>query len=1588
MRHDSASSRFNHLLSQSQRVVPAQRALQESEQANNAAGNLLAGACPREAFRGISWDSSWYTSLRKCKAQEPDSPSSSQQVQKAPHENSRGLHGGMLEDAQRHSTLSDMPLSARPVLRRGYTGALPLQGRAKSRALRHKSASPRRDDWECLLEPSSVSNVRNERPGGPNSVAKARQHGLDVRLALQAPALRRGGGLLAAMQEPLGGGSELRDGAYPSASGRGLPSRSLSPINEGDRRRLTTHNMPSLGQSASNELGANGPPGANSSPRKGFNAGAETEEQEKGDEKKDAAAALPDVVDAKKMKMKIEAKRFEATLSSFQELINADNSPASIGDMMERLAPSAGGSNFAWDRCAEWQGGYGASLQFSYQLILWYQNWNHPDIKTRTTTSISFMHKPGCAYVYQPLLPVTSLMITPRSTFRPMFDMDPRSFHTFKLAWRHFLDFGVSDYRIIVGEQLERWTQRCKAVIEKPLNAVYWLMIMVGSHYRETLVQRKVLKRLEDPSERIPVICVDSFVALSALLFSPERQVLYAGVDPTPSYLQWLQYIGDQHSRRKEPKYRRRLSTVFETNEFFDLSVIIVFYGRIQQKVKESMQLSWVGNPTLIKSYIGKYAEDNRCHQQIEPAVRLYTLTSALGKMAMSEADAGGESNDPWYTWNGMKVCEVGVPMPCTQASFLSPFTTTSPVVMLCPVHGPDAVAQKEKSKKHEKPAGAEAQLEATTSRRQSSRDDASVMDDNHSEVGKHRMNSRMSGTSKGVSEDDSQTLTESEMDDDEDTITDSLDESTPGGMTESQSRMESASDGWHDDHNMPGGAAAGGDRSKSARGHGGCICGRYMKHEAHYKRTAGNQAPRKQIGGQGEVPPEIVQALQALGDYDVMHCFTAILAGGLNLAKRIIRLHFSVDPKAYGHLPSPNTNNWQDGMLPWYRELHRPDAHGRSRYSMLLESVVHGLLGDGFTSGFHDEVLDILRVTQDVKEELKGNEADKQKVPMAADGQKQADNTPTAAANVVNAAANMLTVGRRASSNRGRAPSVAPGSCPGQPPVPGPAASPPQADNPTAAISLTSPSALKEKTGKSVLSDIVLWTELYESESLINHRVHFESFVQWCSSAQLIPFLVRCYRRCGVAGLVPDKQRGGHKHGVDPTYPLVLPTVSNFCYGHCYPLHRVLEYFYGGMEHIVCSCDDPQVVDEDRNNLGLIAGQERLNNQCWFQLSENAYQQDAAGKDAKLSVALLQQLQEYLGDGGDRSKGKKPAEQDPQAYLQELDETRTQRRTLSIRRGTFSGTQQIRTKRSMQMEDGVVVKKGKQRLPGARPGTHARKGGPLGLRNNPSLGVMVAEDPFFWFCQQNFAVYTYPASSVPRNVLNEGRGLVFRYCDFVSRTGTPERSIGERKGISAEHDPAMQDAETRTKYVPPSINLCQPTETTEWVRQRWEIKKEFVDEKGLILGDAGWFPGALGHRFTFEVMTEHVERYVRLGSVPQAQLLYVEYSQVPRQRKDTTAAAHKAGVPQQAQGQQDVDSTQAGARAEPKSGQHDSESSSSDSEDNAALQIPGYPPPPKRADYRKGGSRRGGASGSGSGGTAGQMVAMMLPPLLPAKTG
>jgi hypothetical protein len=490
-----------------------------------------------------------------------------------------------------------------------------------------------------------------------------------------------------------------------------------------------------------------------------------------------------------------------------------------------------------------------------------------------------------------------------------------------------------------------------------------------------------------------------------------------------------------------------------------DLSVIIVYYGRIQQKVKESAKMSWVGNPDLIKKHIVKYCEDNLCSSQLEQAVRLYTYTCTLGFYKVGAQSRGQE----WLCWNGLRVCEVGVPMPSTRAAFLSPFVNANPVALQCPVHGPDAgriAAEKEEkrqqrnaSKSKEEPAGSRAGSVA--------------------EVRAERPSYHHSGSMQS-------SRPASAMDSSE---YDTSSKTSSSGDEFDVFESDHSSDMNEDSHDH-GHAAKDKDKEKQ------CCCSRYVRmHDSHKKA-------RRRQHHQAVMDPELEQALRSLGDFDVMHCFAAILAGGLNLAKMILRLHFSIDPRAYQHLPPPMNATWHEAMLPWYTEFHRPSIHGRSRYNALLDSVVHGLLGDGYTSGIHEEVLDSMRVSHDATE--KDNDVGLAENPLS----------PSSARESGLAADRFRqsSVMRPQEAKRRQASTVGP---------PDARSSVGQQSNGSGSIgSSKKPTA----TSGGVIGDMMLWTELYETESVFNYRTHFEHFSQWCHSAHLIPFfatLLSTMRNC-----------------------------------------------------------------------------------------------------------------------------------------------------------------------------------------------------------------------------------------------------------------------------------------------------------------------------------------------------------------------------------------------------------------------------------------------------------------------------------------
>lgn len=1136
-----------------------------------------------------------------------------------------------------------------------------------------------------------------------------------------------------------------------------------------------------------------------------------------------ASASSP----AARPRTKVVAKHFEAPLCSFQELVNAENSPMSIAEALERLREIASGPNFIWDGPHR-----GGLLDVTFRYILWHPSGSHGDRRTRVSTALSFLERPGRAYVFQPVVPVTSLVVSPRLAFKPMFELDPRSFHTFKVAWRSYMDFGVVDFRMQVGDQLDRWTQRCKAVIEKPLDFTYWLMLMVGSHYREALVERRALSPTESLAEKTPAICVDTFDALSAILAAPERQLLFAGVDPAPAYLQWLRYIAQQFSSG-----RPGMRTQFESNEFLRLPVMVVYYGRKLRRGKGKADLTWAGNPALVKSYIARFAEDNCCACQIEHAVRLYTQTCAVGK-----GDA--EDCEDWYCWNGLKVCEVGVPMPSTSGSILSPFVSSAPVALLCPVHGLGAPVM--------------AQERAPQRRRASS-------------VSSGRVSACMQQRSS-VLEADSEASEEDEE----------------GSMPHWES-------GSHADFD---------EQEKRL-----CFCRRYIPgFEAHAGR---GKKRRAHSPGTGSVPQqqegERQDVVRALVDFELMHSFVAVLSGGLNLAKQIVRVHFSIDRQAYAHLPA-TAATWEEGVMGWYHEFHRLDVHGRSRYSMLLERVLRGMLGDGYTGGLLTEALDMLRVKAEVREETM-LEAETSPERRLARSRGEATRT----LNVDPLSGVILRPAK--TFQEGFV------SCDSSPASPAAAAGDEHAVAPTLMVPAGAAAAALESRGKApggkpgrgamdVMGSIQVWVDLCGSDSILSHRLHFDSFAQWCHSAHLLPFIQRCYRRCGIAGLAPDQSIGRYRHGMSPHDPLVLPTMVDFCYGHCYPFHRILQYFYGGMSRIMCSIDDPREAESDRAALGLIAGQERLNNQCWFQPSPSlSLCDDATPPLRHPSISVIAASRGSLFPGSARGDGAGVAKMLQHASTKNLGGAgggwARQSSVGSVRLGSSQG--RLAADGPLWLSSGSGgARSGSKASTGRREFSRCSSGQATPLRESLSArgprsaprallgaGDLAPEDPFFWFCAPNFSLYTFPAVGLPR-IMESAEGLdalVHRYADFVSRAGTPEPPKGTGRGRRRVADGArgQEEAEGKARGAasPPSICICQPTEMSSHVRERWEVGKDLVDECGMLLGDTGFFPGAYGYRFTFEVKTDNVDPFVHASEVPCAQLLYLQHvARRPRARK------------------------------------------------------------------------------------------------------
>lgn len=292
-----------------------------------------------------------------------------------------------------------------------------------------------------------------------------------------------------------------------------------------------------------------------------------------------------------------------------------------------------------------------------------------------------------------------------------------------------------------------------------------------------------------------------------------------------------------------------------------------------------------------------------------------------------------------------------------------------------------------------------------------------------------------------------------------------------------------------------------------------------------------------------------------------------------------------------------------------------------------------------------------------------------------------------------------------------------------------------------------------------------------------------------------------------------------------------------------------MFQYFYAGTEKILCSIDDSKAVEADRATWGLAPGQDRLNNQCWFKVADD---HDLSRDDSPTTKpSPAKQMRMLLTAGGPGTSEPNDPLGRPTSALGEPSKGKsslTRSAFFNKQGGTVTGLKSLDDDKKQQM---TAIRRKQLAL--------KRQQVPFGP------GSLTAADPFFWFCHGDFYLYTFPANQVPRSLLQDPTTVTCRYADFVSRSGTPVRRSDAALPAEAE------DA-------PPSSCLCQPTDMTDHLRKRWEVPVVFPDEQRLLLGDSGWFPGALGFRFVFEASTESVERYVLLDTMPQASLVYMQH--------------------------------------------------------------------------------------------------------------
>jgi len=351
--------------------------------------------------------------------------------------------------------------------------------------------------------------------------------------------------------------------------------------------------------------------------------------------------------------------------------------------------------------------------------------------------------------------------------------------------------------------------------------------------------------------------------------------------------------------------------------------------------------------------------------------------------------------------------------------------------------------------------------------------------------------------------------------------------------------------------------------------------------------------------------------------------------------------------------------------------------------------------------------------------------------------------------------------------------------------------------------------------------------------------------------------------------------------------------------------MHSILQYFYsGGMEQIVVSVDEPSTTKAEFERLKLYPSQEKVNFNCWFKFNEKRLQEEL---DSTVAPPVTGKIRAAMRNWGARpnlsgsastaaptpqqeensqrsvvptppTTAGSPSSRPPSAGKASRSSIKVRQSVASVKPDTsrssvaHHGSSRAQTSQGSSRADSRWRRTIQARATRVTPQV-TRLAGKKGGHLHPM-------DAFFHFATHNPPLYCYPP--VPREYLQHAKTAQYmdvRYVDFQSRCNSPEREavLKEKGEVEGDGEQSGNDDDAEDIYNNAVRCTChQDTDFANYRRKRTGVHVKHADEGDLILEDGPWFPGALFFRFTYEIYTEDPTLCISLGTVPEAQLLFI----------------------------------------------------------------------------------------------------------------